>query len=159
MAINSTKSISEMYDYLKSLAVAVLSTVGENSKPHAAVIYFIADSELHFYFLTKSDTRKSKNLEKHENAALTIFDSQSPKTIQATGQVTEVEDPKMYVAVMNKISEENAKGNNFYWPPPLSKLDSNGDLVLYKFTPDWLRFADFTEDTKESIFYDVIPQS
>lgn len=49
---------------------------------------------------------------------------------------------------------------------PTSKLDSQGDLILYKFQPDWLRFADFTESTysidessvKGNIFYQIIPQ-
>lgn len=157
MAISGTKSKSEVYSIIKSLAIAVLSTVSSEGKPHAAVIYFVADEDLSFYFLTKSDTKKSQNLEAKNNAALTIIFPESPKTIQASGNVSEIEEAKMYTQIMNKISEENAKGNNFYWPPPLSKLDSSGDLILYKFTPEWLRFADFTESNKENVFYNVIP--
>ncbi len=152
------KTKEEAYAYLSSVATAVLSTVSPEGKPQAAVIYFIADEDLHFYFVTKSDTTKSQNLEKNSNCALTILDPNAPKTVQATGQVKEIEDPKKYTEIVKKISEENAKGNGFYWPPPLSKVMSNGDLVLYEFTPDWLRLADFSESTTESIFYTIIPQ-
>ncbi|CAN5134304.1 hypothetical protein BH11PAT1_BH11PAT1_6600 [soil metagenome] len=157
MAISGSKTKKEVYVYLKSLAIAVLSTVSSEGNPHAAVIYFISDEDLNFYFLTKSDTRKAKNLTSHSEAALTIVDPNSPRTIQVTGPVSEIEEPQMYINIMDKISEENAKGNNFFWPPPLSKLDSDGDLVLYKLTPNWLRYADFTESTKENIFYNIIP--
>lgn len=46
------------------------------------------------------------------------------------------------------------------------KKEESGDLILYKFQPDWLRFADFTESTylvessgvKGNIFYQIIPE-
>lgn len=157
MALNGTKTKEELYSYMVTLATAVLSTVSPDGKPHAAIIYFIPDEALNCYFITKSDTRKSQNLEKNAQAALTIIDTGSAKTIQATGKVEEIEGSEMYRKIIEKISEENAKNNGFFWPPPLSKLDSRGDLILYKFTPDWLRFADFNESTEENIFYDVIP--
>jgi hypothetical protein len=66
--------------------------------------------------------------------------------------------------MLKRIAEENSKIGGFYWPPPLSKLKSMGDLVMYRLEPDWLRFADFTESsfasttsTKKNIFYQVIP--
>jgi general stress protein 26 len=159
MAISGTKSKAEIYSFLTPLAIAVLSTSTKDGIPHAAIIYFLPDEELNFYFLTKSDTKKSKNLERNNRAALTIVDPKSPRTIQATGEVSEIEEPEMYTKIMEKIAEENAKGNSFYWPPPLSKLDSEGDLILYRFQPDWLRYADFTESTSENVFYDVIPSN
>lgn len=157
MALNGTKSKSEIYSLLTPLSTAVLSTVSSEGKPHAAVIYFIADEDLNVYFLTKSDTTKSHNVEENKHAALTVIFPNSPQTIQATGSVAEIEEATMYTKIMGKISEENAKGNSFYWPPPLSRLDSSGDLVLYKFIPDWLRYADFAEEKNGSVFYDVIP--
>ncbi len=156
MPINGQKSKEEIYTYLQSLYIAVLATATHSGVPYAATIYFITDQELNFYFLTKSDTKKSRNLEKNNHAALTVIDASSPRTIQATGKVTEVEDPTQYRQMLIRISEANAKKGGFYWPPPLSKINSEGDLVLYKFTPEWLRFADFSEETSDYIYYDVI---
>lgn len=157
MAISGTKTKAEIYAYLQSLSSAVLSTASKDGEPYGAVIYFIPDEELNFYFLTKSDTKKSQILAKNHKAALTIIEPLSPRTIQATGRVTEIEGSDMYRKIIERISTENATESGFFWPPPLSKLDSKGDLVLYKFQPKWLRYADFSESTKENIFYTVIP--
>jgi len=156
MAISGRKSKEEIYTYLRSLYLAVLSTASKAGQPYAASIYFTADPELNFYFLTKSDTKKSLNLEENNNAAITTIDPSAPKIIQTTGIATELEDPKQYHAMLAKISEANAQKKGFYWPPPLSKVDSHGDLVLYKFTPTWVRLGDFSEETTDTIFYDVI---
>lgn len=164
MDANPYKSKNEVYTYLKHLSIAVLSTVSMDSKPYASVIYFVTDHNLNFFFITKSDTKKAKNLEKNKNAALTILDPTNPKTIQATGTVEKVQDADIYTYMLKKIAEENSRKGGFYWPPPLSKLKSMGELVMYKLEPDWLRFADFTESThatsensKTNIFYQVIP--
>lgn len=157
MAISGQKSKGEIYAYLQSLYLAVLSTASKDGLPYAASIYFITDPELNFYFLTKSDTKKSLNLEENNNAAITTIDPSAPKIIQATGVASELEDPKQYHTMLARISEANAQKKEFYWPPPLSKVDSSGDLVLYKFIPKWLRFADFSEETSVNIFYKVIP--
>lgn len=159
MAISGQKSKEEIYAYLQSVYLAVLSTSSKDGQPYAASIYFTTDPELNFYFLTKSDTKKSLNLEENNNAAITTIDLLAPKMIQATGAAGEIEDPKHYHTMLARISEANAQKKGFYWPPPLSKVDSQGDLVLYKFTPTWLRFGDFSEETTENIFYKVIPSS
>lgn len=157
MPISGQKSKSEIFTYLNTCYLAVLSTASQDGAPYAASIFFTCDSELNFYFLTKSDTKKSLNLEVNNRAAITVIDITSPRTVQSTGVVTEVEDPKQYEAILVKISEANAKKGGFFWPPPLHKINSEGDLVLYKFTPEWLRFADFSEKTTDYIYYDVIP--
>lgn len=157
MAITGKKSKQEIYDILKPMSVAVLSTISKDTTPYAAVIYFMVDSELNFYFMAESDTKKSENLQRNNHAALTIVDRKSPRTVQASGTAKEIEDPEIYRNLMVKISEANAADTEFYWPPPISKIDSSGDLIIYQFTPTWLRFADFSESTKKSIFYQVIP--
>ncbi|OGH19163.1 MAG: hypothetical protein A3D74_00080 [Candidatus Levybacteria bacterium RIFCSPHIGHO2_02_FULL_37_13] len=164
MDVNARKSKDEVYSYLKRLTIGILSTVSDRGKPYASVIYFVADHNLNFFFITKSDTKKAQNLEKNNNAAITILDPENPKTIQATGTARKVQDPDIYSYMLKRIAEENSKKGGFYWPPPISKLKSMGDLVMYRLEPDWLRFGDFTESafasttsTKTNIFYQVIP--
>lgn len=165
MSTKAYKTREEIYSYLQFLTIGVLSTVSDTGKPYAAVIYFVVDHNLNFFFVTKTDTKKSQNLEKNNNAAITILDPNFPKTVQATGIVEAVQEPDMHTYLLKRISEANSKKGIYYWPPPLSKLNSQGDLILYKFQPDWLRFADFTESTysvessgvKTNIFYQIIP--
>jgi len=96
MAVIGHKGKEEVYRYLQPLAIAVLSTVNPKQHPYAALIYFIVDNDLNFYYLTKSDTNKSHNLKKNHHAALTIIDPLSPKTIQTTGSASEVEGAEVY---------------------------------------------------------------
>ncbi len=64
---------------------ASLATVNEGGLPHNAIVYFHADEELHFYFLTPTDTNKHKNLLKNSKAALAIGATDQYTTIQVQG--------------------------------------------------------------------------
>jgi general stress protein 26 len=159
MSASRNLSRDEAFMYLKTLATAVLSTVSSDGKPSAAIIYFVVDERLNFYFLSKSDTTKAKNLKENHNAALTIIEFNSPRTIQAVGIVKEVERPEIYNELMTKISDENMENNKSLWPPPVHKLHKAGSLILYMFTPSWLRLADFSEASSEQIFQTIIPET
>lgn len=160
MTIESYDSKEKVYEFLRDHAVAVLSTVSQDGTPSASPIYFVSDKQLNFYFMTKSDTEKSKNIESGNNrVAITVVDSAFPMVVQAKGQVSEVQDRDNFL----KITEENAREEaGFHWPPPLSKLESEGDLLMYIFTPSWLRVADFSESgggsskPGTSVFHQII---
>lgn len=154
-------SKEKVYELLTKHEVAVLSTVSADNIPSAAAIYFVPDKELNFYFITKSDTEKSHNIESiSHKAAITVIDPKILVEVQAKGEVNEIEDPKYLI----RIAEENAKEKaGFHWPPPFSKLQSEGFLLVYKFTPTWLRVADFSElgggssKPGTSLFHQIIP--
>lgn len=160
MHVSNYDSKEKVYTFLKEHAVAVLSTVSFDGTPSASPIYFIVDKELNFYFMTKSDTEKSQNIEySNNNAAITVIDAAVPMTIQVKGTVKEILEPEFF----SKITEENAKEKaGFHWPPPLSKLQSQGFVVLYKFETSWLRVADFSESgggsskPGTSVFHQII---
>jgi general stress protein 26 len=141
--ISDFSSKEKVYEFLTQHAVAVLSTIALDRTPNSAPIYFIPDKELNLYFITKSDTKKSQNIEMvNNNVAITVIDSNIPIAVQAKGRITEIQDREFFL----KIAEENAKQEaGFHWPPPLSKLQSEGFLIMYKFEPTWLRIADFSE--------------
>jgi nitroimidazol reductase NimA-like FMN-containing flavoprotein (pyridoxamine 5'-phosphate oxidase superfamily) len=151
-------SKEKVYTFLESHAVGVLSTVSADNKPHASPIYFVADNDLNFFFLTKSDTKKSQDIEKNNNVALTIVNPSLPLTIQVAGAVEETNNPEMYA----KIAETNAaEKGGLHWPPPIHKLQHSGDLIMYKLTPNWLRVADFSDSedmtkTTKEIFHQII---
>lgn len=112
--------------YLNDLNVGVLATIMPNGTPYSAVVYFVVDHSLNFYFLTKSDTKKADNLEKNNNASFTTIDLSSMITVQTTGTVEKVTDPEQHTYMIKAIGEANARKNNPQWPPPISKLTSIG---------------------------------
>ena len=151
-------SKESVYSFLQSHAVGVLSTVSSEGLPDASPIYFVTDTDLNFFFLTKSQLKKSQDINSHNHAALTIVDSSSLITIQTTGTIKEIENPLMY----EKIAEANAQEKGgLQWPPPLHKLHHSGDLLMYQLTPNWLRVADFSESEDKTnitndIFHEII---
>ena len=155
-------NLEQVYTYLESLSIAVLATSSKDGKPYTSPIYFVPDHYLNFFFIAKSDTKKARDLQQNANASLTIVDPNQPKTVQTTGRVSKVNDPQLYSYVLKKMSENVSQKNKFYWPPPISKIKSVGNLIMYKFQPDWLRVGDFTKTTPEEIntgiFYQIIPQ-
>ena len=151
--------------YLNDLNIGVLSTIMSDGSPYSAVVYFVADHNLNFYFLSKSDTKKAENLQKNNNASFTTLDLTSMITIQSTGTVEKVTDPEQHTYMIKSIGEANARKNNPQWPPPISKLQSTGDNIVYKYTPNWLRVGDYSHNIpsdntqkKESVFTEFIPQ-
>ena len=150
-------------DFLQTHAVAVLSTMSYDDTPYAAAVYVVIDDVFNFYFLTKSDTKKSRFVLANNNAALTMVDAAIPMTLQATGTVTIVDEPETLSQLIVKYAEKNAQQiGNFHWPPTLAKLKGQGALWMYKFEPNWMRIGDFSDSdditvTKKDIFHQLIP--
>lgn len=147
--------------YLNELNVAVLSTASKEGIPYSAVIYFIVDHYLNFYFLTLADTKKAKNLQENKNVALATIDLSSMITVQTTGIVKEITDPEQYTYMIKNIGEANARRTKPSWPTPISQLRSIGSLVVYKFIPNWLRIGNYTQkpsavNEKGSVFTEII---
>lgn len=160
MDTNKFNSKEKVYAFLQSHSIGVLSTISTDNTPYASPIYFIVNKELNFFFLTKSDTTKVLNIQNNNHVALTVIHSSQPITVQVTGTVEEVQEPEM----LTKIAEANAQEiGGFSWPPPLSKLQSDGYLLMYRLQPNWLRVGDFTKtkeptDVQKNIFHQIIPQ-
>ena len=154
--INTTESL---VSYLNDLNIGVLSTVMPNGIPYSAVVYFVVDHSLNFYFLSKSDTKKAENLESNNRASFTTVDLTSMITIQTNGTVEKVTDPEQHTYMIKSIGAANARKNNPQWPPPISKLHSTGDNIVYKYKPSWLRVGDYSHkiQEKESVFTEIIP--
>jgi uncharacterized protein YhbP (UPF0306 family) len=154
----------KIHNFLKSHEVAVLSTISYDNTPYAAAIYVVSDDSFNFFFLTKTDTKKSRFIMANHNAALTIVDPVIPMTLQATGTVSKIDEPDKFLHMFIKIAEENAqKKGGTHWPPPVTKIKGPGDLAMYKFEPAWLRLGDFSGSnditiTAKNIFLQLIPK-
>ena len=68
------------------------------------------------------------------------------------------------IRVHLQIGEANAHKNKQGWPPPVSKLHSLGSIIVYKYTPNWLRVGDYSEkessdnQSEENVFLEIIPR-
>lgn len=112
MALSSDSENPNIAAFLKRNHVGVLATANEKTAlPHAAAIYYTTTSKLNFFFVTKRETTKSKNLESNPQTALVIYEASTQTTAQIDGVATQVNDPvrlKTALEIMAKFSSDTA---------------------------------------------------
>jgi general stress protein 26 len=141
-------SISAQYEkiaaYINDNPVAILGTIGDDDRPHGAVVYVCADDERPVvYFLTKDETRKFKNLSAHKYISLTIANERENSTLQATGKTKVVHDSQPLNLVTKKMHHIGPHGRS--WVPPLSKINA-GKYKLVGITLEYVRLTQFSAE-------------
>ena len=143
----------KVHTFLRQHPMAVLSTVSADGKPWGAAIYYVADEDFKFYFVTRVETYKFQNLEKNPHVALTIADLETQTTVQLSGKVLRLPPEDYEDVVFTKLAHLKPK-NDFHWAPPLSKIKAGNYMPLY-IVPDTLQYADY-KDIKSDIHADYI---
>ncbi len=135
-----TKQVAQ--EFLKRHPMGVLSTVANDGKPWGAAIYFVADEDFSFFFVTRSGTQKYKNIEANPHASLTIADPETQTTVQAAGKISRVPVKDTVDIVFKKLAAIKPKDNPD-WLPPIIKVHK-GDWMILQLTPDHLQYANYT---------------
>jgi pyridoxamine 5'-phosphate oxidase len=84
----------KVLDYLLGQSLMVLATASPDGKPYATTMLFTVDDDFNFYFISREETRKARNLEDNPRASLSIGFSE-PMNVQAEGKVELIEDEKL----------------------------------------------------------------
>jgi nitroimidazol reductase NimA-like FMN-containing flavoprotein (pyridoxamine 5'-phosphate oxidase superfamily) len=134
----------KVHDFLKRNPLGVLSTVSPGGEPWGGAIYYVADEDFNFYFVTRTNTAKYHNLDKSPMAALTVADPASQTTVQASGKVSKVPVEDYMDIVFDKLARTRSKGGP-HWTPPIEKL-RGGNYMPLKLIPDKLHYADYGRD-------------
>lgn len=119
--------------------LGVISTVNEQGRPQSASVYHVCDDNLNIFFVTRSESRKYKNLQKNNNASFVITSEHPPKTIQLEGTVAEVSDPNEQLTYFDKLV---AKATESSFMPPVSQMVA-GEMVFMKLSTSWARIGAF----------------
>ncbi len=134
----------KVHNFLKQNPMGVLSTVSPDGTPWGAAIYYVADEDFNFYFVTRTKTAKYHNLDKTPMAALTVADPASQTTVQVSGRVAKVPVDDYMDIVFDKLAQARPKGDS-HWTPPAEKL-RGGNYIPLKLTPSKLHYADYGRD-------------
>lgn len=153
MPQTSPHSHQKVHDFLKQHPMGVLSTVSVDGNPWGAAIYYVADEDFNFYFVTRVETFKYQNLDKHPKAALTVADADSQTTVQATGIISKVPVKDYMDIVFNKLAKVRPR-DDLHWAPPIEKIHAGNYMPLY-LTPTKLQYADYKQ-RKSDIHADYI---
>jgi uncharacterized protein YhbP (UPF0306 family) len=147
----------QVLDFLKQHPMGVLSSVTPDGSPWGSAIYYVADDEFNFYFVTRMETFKYQNLDKTPLAALTVADSDSQTTVQASGKISQLPVKEYADIVFGKLAKIRPD-DNYSWSPPLAKLQK-GNYMPLRLTPTKLQYANYGDkDLEHDIHAEYIKQ-
>jgi general stress protein 26 len=131
----------KVYTFLQHHPMGILSTVSSHGKPWGSAIYYVADEDFNLFFVTRIETFKYQNLEKHPFAALTVADSETQTTVQVAGEISRVPVQDYMDIIFEKLAKIRPEGD-YAWTPPLDKIHK-GNYMPLKLTPTKLQYADY----------------
>ena len=155
MTTDKTELKKQALEFLKNKEVAVISTLSENNEPSVATILFSVDDDFNFYFITRRQTRKFKNLQINKTIAIVVGTELEPGTIQMQGEVqllkgNEVEN---FIGEMSKNKKDLL---NLYSGPFLSI--SGIDFAIFKVKINWMRYLRLDLEEMKEEYHQIIPE-
>lgn len=132
--------------FIREHPECVLATVDRDGRPEAATVLFAIDDSFCFYFGTKKEYRKYRNLTNNDNAAVVVgVNGKDPRTVQAEGKIK---------ILTESADIEKAKETLRTNPAMVPFLEL--PLVYMQLVPSWLRYLDETKGDIDA-FEQIIP--
>lgn len=124
--------------FLREHHLAVISTVGFlGLAPESALIAFVEDEQLCLYFQTGKYTRKAANLVHARRVSLVIgLELKDMATLQYEGVAQKLMDLDQINDCKRRFLAKKSPTTREYLERP--------DAILFKITPTWIRFSDYT---------------
>lgn len=139
---SENENYSDAIVYLQSHELAVFSTFDTRGTISGAVVYYSIDKSNNIYILTKSHTKKTRNILTNGQVALTVFEPTGLQTVQLQGVASVVENKEIQSQVFNKIVK-----NRYYSEkidlPPVTKI-KQGEYAVIKIIPQSIKFRDYS---------------
>lgn len=148
MPITNADKRASALEFLKNHKTGVLATISPDGMPRARLLYYSCDDAFNVSFLTLSTTRKVSDLSSNQSAAFTVAAEEIPQSLQMEGKISDLTDSGTIDASLSKLTEHWLSNTTF--GAPLTRLDTEGIIKYYRFTPTWIRWEDFTSGQKAS---------
>ncbi len=128
-------TLLEVYAFIRSNKLAVVSTIDSDGKPQSAVVEFgVADNQT-LIIDTFRSSRKYQNLQHTPHVAIVIGWDKNI-TIQISAVAHEIVGDALTAA----------KQTYFAQNPRAKKWENRPDLAYFCFKPTWIRYADLNPD-------------
>ena len=96
---------------------------------------------MNLYFLTKSETDKSRNILENCYVSVTVTDEPSQTTLKLRGEASRLISQDEHEKAMSSLGAvKRAVGD---WLPPLPKIHA-GYYIVYKITPQFAKLSTYT---------------
>ena len=147
----------EIAGFLTRNPIGVISTISKEYAPASAIVYFTVTKDLNFYFMTREETEKAKNLVDSPNVAIAVYDPRTLEALQVQGIAKLMTEPHEMHEAMGSLQKIIGQEKKFWrrpaeevmpsvahedtstWVPPLAQLNK-GSHVVVKIQPHWVRF-------------------
>lgn len=153
---NENQKITREYllGFLKQENLATLSTITSDNNPDAATIYYMIKDNFNIYFLTRNETGKYKNIQKHQEVVLTITNEQKLETVKIRGKAQPVTDnPTIITDIITTLAHSERFVADLDQLLPIIKRDA-GEFVVLKVEPYKIRMSKYDlEFLQEELFY------
>ena len=91
--------VAHAHDLLEANRYLTLGTVGSDGQPWTSPVYFAAEGEREFLWVSDLDARHSRNLAERPEVSLVVFDSSVPpyhgRALYAVGTARELSGPEL----------------------------------------------------------------
>ena len=131
----------QVLDFLHQQSLMTLSTVSPSGQPEAATLFYLFDSDFTFYFVTREETRKVKNINKNPKVAIVISDDKT-MNIQVEGRAVELNGVNVISDLLSQVSQKALPEESAEFWPPVMRMEG-GEYKFYKVSPTMVRVFDF----------------
>lgn len=127
--------------FIKSNSVAHIATLTQNSKPNLATIYYVFKDD-HLYFLTRSESKRVKNILKNNNVALLINDIPALITLQLECKAKIIDSEKDKNNILEAYSSAANEASQETFPPVIKTYGTSFKII--KCSINWFRYSNFS---------------
>lgn len=128
--VQETILSAEAVEFLGKHDVGVLSTIERTGSLRGAAVYYVVING-YVYFMTKENTRKSRNIAGNEHVAFTVFDDKGLETIQLAGMAEQVTDDKMRMKVITAILRTRTYVDGSHLVPVI-RMGAETNTLVYR---------------------------
>ncbi len=138
----STKK-ETVISFLRKHPFGTIATLTREGHPELASIYTITMDDLVMYFITKTKTRKLKNLLKNEQVAFMVSDERTLTTVEVSGKAFAVSDTMEYAQAFDAYHTLFSSRPGMKWLPPIAQIKS-GVYIACKIIPEHITYRTFS---------------
>jgi nitroimidazol reductase NimA-like FMN-containing flavoprotein (pyridoxamine 5'-phosphate oxidase superfamily) len=125
----STATKQDVFAFMQERFLCVISTVGENAKPEAAMVAYTASENLQIMVGTSNKSRKYQNILQNSSVAVVIADQTGEVQYEGEAEILTSADYESLLAV-----------GQFQKLAGYDKYRDDPTQVYLKLTPTWIRF-------------------
>jgi len=125
-----------VYNFIRQHQLAVISTIGSDGKPEAALVGIAVSGNLDIIFDTLKTSRKYQNILANHHVAIVVgWDNET--TLQYEGEAE---------VLGNDDASDNYRQTYYAaWPDGRERAETWPGLVHIKVSPKWIRYSNFNE--------------